>query len=128
MNQRITRIVASQLALIVAFVISLVAITSLCVSCLSQTQLDIAHQLAAATVNATDPSSPGGETITLDEQQHLEELYRAVVATPGLDWRQVAAGVLGAVGTIIPALRYLPNSWIIGKQEAAHLDKASGVA
>lgn len=41
-------------------------------------------------------------------------------------WTLAFGGILIVARAAVPILRYLPNSWIIGKQQADHLDKASG--
>lgn len=122
--------------LVLAYVLSLVGLTMLAISCASQAQFDAGHELAAAAVAATDPSSPGGADVTPEEQEHITTLYGKLKDAEGIDWKQLAATVGAGVAALIPGLRYglpfilarIPNEHIIGADEAKALDKVSKVA
>lgn len=125
----------NRLLFVALYVLGLVGLTTLFVSCASQAQFDAAHALSDAVVKATDQAGPGGATITPEEQATLDKLFLDLKGAPGINWQQLAASVGTTIAAGIPALRYglpyllarIPNAQIIGQEEAHALDKAAGI-
>lgn len=111
----------------VLYVLACIAACALVVACASQAQFDAGHELSAAMVAATDAAGPGGATVTPEEEAHIGDLYGRLRDAEGVDWSQVGAGVLGSLGVLFPALRLIPNRWILGGAPDADVKRAAGL-
>ena len=101
------------------YVIACVATTALFLACTSPQQASAAQDLAETVTAATKDG-----IVTQAEADTIKAKMKAYTEAPGTDWTAVLGASLGSVVAGIFGLRYLPNSVIIGKQEAAHLDNA----
>jgi hypothetical protein len=61
----------------------------------------------------------------LDEFQALLEQYGSTRSA--IDWKALAGTAVAGVLTTLTGIRFLPNSLIVGKQEADAINKAAGI-
>lgn len=106
---------------ITIYVLLLLALTALFIACTSPQQASAAQDLAETVTAATKDG-----IVTEDEAKTIGVKMKAYTDAPGTDWVAVLGASLGSVAAGLVGLRYLPNSAIIGKTEALHLEKASG--
>jgi len=103
------------------YVLSCVAACWLVVACTSPEQQTAAQELAEAVTAATKDG-----VVTAEEQDLITSKFKAYQDAPKTDWAGLAATALGTLTTTFLGIRILPNRHLIGKAEAAALDKAAG--
>lgn len=91
-------------------------------SCASKEQQTAAQELADTVTSATRDG-----LITDAEAKAIQMKMKAYVDAPGVDWAALGGSVLASVAATFLGLRYVPNAHVIGKEEAAALDKAAGI-
>jgi hypothetical protein len=85
-------------------------------SCTSPAQQTAAQALAETVTAATKDG-----IVTESEAKDIEAHMKAYVDAPGVDWAQLGGSVLASIAVGFLGLRYLPNSQVVGKDEAAAL-------
>lgn len=111
----------------VAFVLGCLALSMLAVACASQAQLDAGHELIAVTAKVSDPASPAGTALSPEEELELRASYDRLQGAEGLNWSQVGAAALGSLALLFPALRYLPNRFILGTAPDPDVKRVAGL-
>lgn len=91
--------------------------------CFSGAQRTAAQELADTVTAATADG-----IVTPDEATAISSKMKAYVDAPGINWAELGGTVLASIGAMFLGLRYAPNSVIIGKQEAAAVNKAAGIS
>lgn len=109
------------------YVLSCLALCLLAVSCASEPQIQAARDVAAVVLAATDPAGPGGAAITAEEEAGIAEAFARARSAEGMNWREVGAGAVAALATVIPALRLLPSRWILGSAPDPDVKRAAGL-
>jgi hypothetical protein len=87
-----------------------------------------AQKAAAASLRSTTIAATEDGFLSAEERQALNSRMQEYEEAPSYDWAKMAATASGAILTTLGLLRVMPNSGIIGKQEALALDKAAGIA
>jgi Flp pilus assembly protein TadD len=98
-------------------------IAALCFACTTPER-----QAAAQALSEAITASTRDGVVTQTEVDEITALTKAFTDAPadGTDWTSLLGTALGSIGATFFGLRYAPNSVIVGKQEAAALDKLAG--
>lgn len=106
----------------VLFVLTCIFLTATFIACTTPEQQSAAQDLAETITAATKDG-----VITQAEADSIAVKMKAYTAAPSYDWATLGATAVGTLVAGLFGIRFIPNSAIIGKQEALHLEKASGV-
>jgi hypothetical protein len=107
---------------ILVFLLGLFIIT-LGHACTSAAQQTAAQDLAETVTAATKDG-----VVTPEEAQAIQVKMQGYIDAPGVDWAALGGTVLASIAATFLGLRYAPNSVIIGKAEAAALNRTAGLA
>jgi len=68
-------------------------------------------------------------TFTAEEMEGFRAMLEAYgnSVSSSFDWTTIAGTILGGAVTAVTGIRFLPNSLIVGKQEAQAINKAAGI-
>ena len=102
-----------------ALLLGLFLVTLSCTSAEQQT----AAQALAETVTAATKDG----VVTSEEAGSIQAKMQAYVDAPGVDWAALGGTMLASIAATFLGIRYVPNSMIVGKQEAAALNKTAGI-
>lgn len=124
MAAAVGRLQAMKIATIAAYVVACLSLAALALSCTSPQQATAAQKLAETISAATSDG-----VVTEDEAKAIQIQMQAFISTPPpVPWAELAVTTIGTLVAGFFGLRYLPNRYVVGPQEAAALDKAAGTA
>lgn len=92
-------------------------------ACTSPEQRTAAQDLADTVTEATRDG-----VVTEDEAKLIAAKMQVYIDAPSTDWAGLATTAIATLVAAFTGLRYLPNSQIIGKEEAKAVDKVAGIS